>query len=189
VIAMAMAIREAIPVAFPPPASASGSGGSGGGKRGDSALDGISEASMASANPGASSASITSDGLEELPPCPTIIKGETIIDRKSEFVGFAARVTSEGEVAAVMAKLLSDKRIAKATHNMMAYRFRRRDGSASGAAPIWVKDNDEDGEHGAGSRMSALMDMANVEDACVVVTRWYGGVLLGPKRFAHISNC
>ena len=30
--------------------------------------------------------------------------------------------------------------------------------------------------------------MADVTDACVVVTRWFGGVHLGPSRFAIINN-
>ncbi len=29
------------------------------------------------------------------------------------------------------------------------------------------------------------MDVCNV---LVVVTRWYGGILLGPSRFTHINN-
>jgi putative IMPACT (imprinted ancient) family translation regulator len=27
-----------------------------------------------------------------------------------------------------------------------------------------------------------------VEDVVVVVSRWFGGVLLGPARFTHINN-
>ena len=143
--------------------------------------------------------------------CPTIYRGDAIVDRRSEFVGHAARVTSEAEVRAMMTVLLADKRIGKASHNMLAYRFRRRavptprsiggslvpmpdvtdadaDADADADTGILVSDNDEDGESGAGVRMSSLLELAGVEDACVLVTRWYGGVHLGPKRFAHISN-
>lgn len=31
--------------------------------------------------------------------------------------------------------------------------------------------------------------MADVRGAVVVVSRWFGGVLLGPSRFALINNC
>lgn len=32
------------------------------------------------------------------------------------------------------------------------------------------------------------MQMADVTDVCVVVSRWFGGVHLGPSRFAIINN-
>lgn len=31
-----------------------------------------------------------------------------------------------------------------------------------------------------------ILDVRNV---MVVVSRWYGGILLGPDRFKHINNC
>lgn len=31
-----------------------------------------------------------------------------------------------------------------------------------------------------------ILDIRNV---VVVVSRWYGGILLGPDRFKHINNC
>lgn len=33
---------------------------------------------------------------------------------------------------------------------------------------------------------SQILDVRNV---MVVVSRWYGGILLGPDRFKHINNC
>jgi putative IMPACT (imprinted ancient) family translation regulator len=30
--------------------------------------------------------------------------------------------------------------------------------------------------------------MADVQDVCVLVSRWFGGVHLGPSRFAIINN-
>ena len=39
----------------------------------------------------------------------------------------------------------------------------------------------------AGLRAQTVQ-MADVTDACVVVTRWFGGVHLGPSRFAIINN-
>ena len=86
------------------------------------------------------------------------------------------------EVQQVMARLLEDNHIARATHNMMAYRF------FDEGAGVWRSDNDEDGEDAAGGRLSMLLEMMQVRHAVVVVTRWYGGVLLGPSRFKLISN-
>lgn len=50
---------------------------------------------------------------------PDIITSEPIVDRKSTFQGHFARVHTRAEVNAVMGKLYSDKRIARATHNIM----------------------------------------------------------------------
>jgi putative IMPACT (imprinted ancient) family translation regulator len=49
-------------------------------------------------------------------------------------------------------------------------------------------DNDDDGEDAAGSKLAYLLDMRKDENVLVVVSRWYGGIHLGPKRFAHIIN-
>jgi putative IMPACT (imprinted ancient) family translation regulator len=81
-----------------------------------------------------------------------------------------------------MSALLQDSHIARASHNMMAYRF------FDEGAGVWRSDNDEDGEDAAGGRMSMLLEMMQVRNAVVVVTRWFGGVLLGPSRFKLINN-
>ncbi|KAJ6438418.1 NAD(P)-binding domain protein [Purpureocillium lavendulum] len=61
--------------------------------------------------------------------------------------------------------------------------------AAAAAAPAAVayQDCDDDGETAAGSRLLHLMQIMDVWDAMVVVTRWYGGVKLGPRRFAVIN--
>lgn len=49
-------------------------------------------------------------------------------------------------------------------------------------------DNDDDGEDAAGSKLAFLLDMRKDDNVIVVVSRWFGGIHLGPKRFAHIVN-
>lgn len=46
---------------------------------------------------------------------------------------------------------------------------------------------DDDGEKYGGRRLEKVLDEMRVEGA-VVVARWYGGVMLGPVRFAHIEQ-
>lgn len=53
---------------------------------------------------------------------------------------------------------------------------------------ILKHDNDDDGEDAAGSRLAHLLEMRNEDGVLIVVSRWFGGVHLGPKRFAHITN-
>jgi Uncharacterized protein family UPF0029 len=49
-------------------------------------------------------------------------------------------------------------------------------------------DNDDDGEDGAGSRLAHLLEMRRANNVLVLVSRWFGGIQLGPKRFVHINN-
>ncbi len=51
-----------------------------------------------------------------------------------------------------------------------------------------LQDYDDDGEDAAGGRLLHLLQILDVKDTVVVVTRWYGGVKLGPARFTHINN-
>lgn len=36
--------------------------------------------------------------------------------------------------------------------------------------------------------MLHLLEIVGAEDVLVVVSRWYGGIHLGPDRFKHINN-
>ena len=113
--------------------------------------------------------------------CPEIRTGEPVEDRRSVFQAHAARVSSVQEVELVLATLLGNKKIAQATHNIRAYRIRQVGGG-------WLSDCEDDGEDAAGGRLLHLLDILGATDTLVVVTRWYGGVHLGPDRFKHINN-
>lgn len=49
-------------------------------------------------------------------------------------------------------------------------------------------DCDDDGETAAGGRLAHLLEILELEDVLVVVSRWYGGTLLGPDRFKLINQ-
>merc|ERR1712013_921449 len=114
--------------------------------------------------------------------CPQIVTGPTLEDRKSVFQGHAATVMSLAEVKVVMNKLKSSSKIARATHNMLAYRI---EGEKSSSL---LQDCDDDGEDAAGGRMLHLLQLLDAKNVVVVVSRWYGGIHLGPDRFKHINN-
>lgn len=100
--------------------------------------------------------------------------GETLI-------AHACTVTCMEHVQWALADLLfNDKKVAKATHNMFAYRFTDENG-------ILVSDNDDDGEKGSGNKLASLLDLTNVDNVLVVVSRWFGGIHLGPARFKWIA--
>ena len=111
-----------------------------------------------------------------------ILHSEPYTERKSTFQAHLARVHSLEEVDEVMDALLSIKKVAACTHNMVAYRI-----SIEGSGGL-VQDFDDDGEAAAGSRLLHMLQAIDVVDLVVVVSRWYGGVKLGPSRFAIINN-
>ncbi|KAM7538382.1 hypothetical protein Aperf_G00000073667 [Anoplocephala perfoliata] len=119
--------------------------------------------------------------------CPKIYHGEPIIDRKSVFQAHCCEVSSLPEVSAFISTMLEDRKVAAATHNITAWYLRSK---LKPEAPMTslVADYDDDGEAQAGGRLLHLLSMAAREGVVVMVTRWYGGILLGPDRFRHINN-
>ncbi|KAG8465984.1 hypothetical protein KFE25_005554 [Diacronema lutheri] len=116
--------------------------------------------------------------LAELPP--VIFSGEPLTDRKSTFQAHVARCASTADVRAALRHLLADRKIARATHNQFAWRL----WDATRGAQL--HDNDDDGESGAGSKLAELLELMGANGVLVVVSRWYGGILLGADRFKHI---
>lgn len=118
----------------------------------------------------------------DLGPEPPWIVGEPISEKKSVFLARVAPVSSPAQAKQYVAHLLAtDKKAAKATHNMTSWRIK-------GPNDTVFQDCDDDGETAAGSRMLHLMQLMDVWDVMVVVTRWYGGVHLGPDRFRLINT-
>lgn len=125
-----------------------------------------------------------------------IVSGEPVVERKSAFQAHVAPVASVGDVKAAVAALLRVPKIRNCTHNIMAYRIRRTvavaDAGATTASTMttttWLADADDDGEDAAGGRLLMLLQSSGCEGVVVVVSRWFGGVLLGPMRFALINN-
>ncbi|KAM9461886.1 protein IMPACT isoform 2-T4 [Clarias gariepinus] len=122
----------------------------------------------------------SADSDEEL---PEIKHGEAITDRRSTFQAHLALVLTPKQVQRVLDKLYENKKIASATHNIHAYRIYCEDKNT------FLQDCEDDGETAAGGRLLHLLQILDVRNVLVVVSRWYGGILLGPDRFKHINNC
>lgn len=121
-----------------------------------------------------------------VPPRPLrdeieIFHGEPLTDRRSTFQAHLAKCTRPEDALRSLRVLLRDTKVARATHNMWAYRIVGDDG-------VLYADNDDDGETMAGKRMAQLLETMGATNVMVVVTRWYGGIHLGPARFRHINN-
>ncbi|KAJ9302870.1 hypothetical protein DTO271G3_244 [Paecilomyces variotii] len=122
---------------------------------------------------------------------PVWILSDVISEKKSVFVGRAAHVTSLEQAQAFLDHLLAtEKKVAAATHNISAWRIRQKKGGkgdSSSMGETIIQDCDDDGETAAGGRLLHLMQLMDVWDVVVVVSRWYGGVKLGPDRFRIIN--
>ncbi|CAG0880458.1 unnamed protein product [Darwinula stevensoni] len=126
--------------------------------------------------------SLQEEKVVDFSDCPPITHGGVIVDRKSTFQAHLVQVTSLHQVKQVFRKLLENRKIADATHNIYAYRI------FDTQKKSFVQDCDDDGETHAGSRVLHLLQIIEARDVLVVVSRWYGGTLLGPDRFKHINN-
>ncbi|KAF7775816.1 hypothetical protein Agabi119p4_4209 [Agaricus bisporus var. burnettii] len=92
---------------------------------------------------------------------------EPIVDRKSSFIGRACRISDPSEVPQIIAHLMSDRRIARAAHPVInAWRCHVKN--------VLHQDNDDDGETAAGGRLAHLLQILEVNNVLVVVTRLRG---------------
>ncbi|KAF8076779.1 ribosomal protein S5 domain 2-type protein [Lyophyllum atratum] len=119
--------------------------------------------------------------LKSLPEGLELFTAEPITDRKSVFIGRACRVSHPSEIPLVLSHLMTDRRIARAAHPIInAWRCQ--------VGSVLHQDNDDDGETAAGGRLAHLLQILEVNNVLVIVTRYFGGIHLGPDRFKHINQ-
>ncbi|KIW68221.1 hypothetical protein PV04_04180 [Phialophora macrospora] len=132
-------------------------------------------------------------------PPPQWTLSEPVTVSKSTFIARACAVHSLQDAQHALGHLVAtNKKVAQATHNISAWRIRSSPApapssvsahpTASTGAEIVIQDSDDDGETAAGGRLLHLMQLMDVWNVLVVVSRWYGGVKLGPDRFRLINQ-
>ena len=91
------------------------------------------------------------------------------IEKKSEFIGYLCPVRTEEQAVAFIEEIRAMHR--KATHNCYAYILRENNAAR----------HSDDGEPGgtAGVPIYEVLRKEGLTDVCCVVTRYFGGVLLG----------
>ncbi|KAK0243270.1 ribosomal protein S5 domain 2-type protein [Armillaria nabsnona] len=116
-----------------------------------------------------------------LPEGVEIFVSEPITDRKSSFIGRACSISDPSMVPLILSHLSSDRRIARAAHPIInAWRCE--------VGGLLHQDNDDDGETAAGGRLAHLLQILDINNVLVIVTRYFGGIHLGPDRFKHINQ-
>ena len=112
---------------------------------------------------------------------PTGYGEDEFIEKKSRFIGYVKPVTSEDEAVEFINAV--KKKHSDATHNCYAYIVRDNN----------IMRYSDDGEPGgtAGMPIIEVMKARGVVDCAVVVTRYFGGVLLGAGGLvrAYTQGC
>lgn len=107
---------------------------------------------------------------------------DEFVEKKSRFIGYAKPVTTQEEAVTFISQI--KQKHWDATHNVSAYVLREQhiqrssdDGEPSGTAGVPVLD---------------VLLKENLVDVCVVVTRYFGGILLGAggliRAYSHGSK-
>ncbi|KAI5917356.1 hypothetical protein F4810DRAFT_50013 [Camillea tinctor] len=112
---------------------------------------------------------------------PVTLKG-------SRFIVRATSLTETSQRQSALQSLFSAiPSLETATHNAWAYRVKVPTNLFN--ATTIKEDSFDDGETGCGDFLLKNMRETNAVDTLVVMTRWYGGVMLGPDRWRIMRDC
>ena len=95
---------------------------------------------------------------------------DSFVEKKSEFIGYAKRVETEEEAKAFVDEIKSKHK--QARHNCFAYIIGENMG-------IQRYSDDGEPQGTAGIPILEVIKKNNITDCCIVVTRYFGGILLG----------
>ena len=95
---------------------------------------------------------------------------DEFIEKKSQFIGYAKRCESEEEAKAFVTEIKNKHK--QATHNCWAYVVGKNMG-------IQRYSDDGEPQGTAGIPILEVMKKSNVTDCAIVVTRYFGGIMLG----------
>ncbi|RDA83177.1 hypothetical protein CP532_6440 [Ophiocordyceps camponoti-leonardi (nom. inval.)] len=151
-------------------------------KRGDYTWTSDEKTEVVKVTTPAAETTTTSTGASET--TRTWSAGQRLTSKSSTFVAHAATLTSPAQRPALMRQLMTSKpSLETATHNAWAMRARY------GTSPLVQEASFDDGETGCGEFMLRAMREADVSDTVVVLSRWFGGVMLGPDRWRLMREC
>ncbi|KAJ7188650.1 ribosomal protein S5 domain 2-type protein [Mycena filopes] len=140
-----------------------------------------------------SSGNLNSFIVSARPQPQSIANSQEIRDRGSLFVATIYPATSPALAAAAIAHLKTVHAQKPASHEMSAFRCMVLKAGATGLSgpdDFELREGSaDDGERWGGEKILNVMRKQGVIDAAVIVSRWYGGIMLGPARFTHIENC
>lgn len=106
--------------------------------------------------------------------------------KQSTFVARATAITDPSQRPNLLKSLFdAQPGLRSASHNVWAYRIHP---SEKGISNYPREASHDDGESGAGDLLLRILRETNSMDTLVVMTRWYGGIMLGPDRWRLMRN-
>ncbi|KAF5007274.1 hypothetical protein FDECE_6389 [Fusarium decemcellulare] len=138
--------------------------------------------SSSSEPPSSNASSVTLQGSQPKPKGWTA--SQKLSSRGSVFIAHAIPITSPSTRATVFKSLMAEKpELETATHNAWAIR------TSFGNSPLKQEASFDDGESGCGNFLLQQLRNLDISNTLVVLTRWYGGVMLGPDRWRLMGEC
>lgn len=103
---------------------------------------------------------------------------QKLSSRGSVFIAHATSISSPTARANLVKSLMDEKpELETATHNAWAVR------TTYGNSPLKQEASFDDGESGCGNFLLQQLRELDISNTLIVLTRWYGGVMLGPDRW------
>lgn len=107
---------------------------------------------------------------------------DSFIEKRSEFIGYISPVSTNDEAVEFINRIKSEHR--KAKHNVYAYILRKDN--------ISRYSDDGEPQGTAGMPVLDVLKKRGLTDVCVVVTRYFGGILLGGgglvRAYSHAAS-
>ncbi|KAK1759687.1 hypothetical protein QBC47DRAFT_372800 [Echria macrotheca] len=120
--------------------------------------------------------------LGSLPPKTIWATSQPVTLKSSTFIARATQLSDPAQRKQLIQSLLNENpKLKTATHNAWAYRVSSPGGRIR-------EESFDDGESGCGNLMLRVMREHNAVDTLVVLTRWFGGIMLGPDRWRLMRN-
>lgn len=107
---------------------------------------------------------------------------QSVTLKQSTFVARSIAIKSPDQARVALRQLLAtNKELRDASHNITAWRVQ---GDYGGI----LEECNDDGESGGGRHILQVMQSSGVTGVLLVVTRWYGGIMLGTDRWRLMSQ-
>lgn len=107
---------------------------------------------------------------------------DSFIEKRSEFIGYISPVSTNEEAVDFINRIKAEHR--KAKHNVYAYILRKDN--------ISRYSDDGEPQGTAGMPVLEVLKKRGLTDVCVVVTRYFGGILLGGgglvRAYSHAAS-
>ncbi|GAA5868455.1 hypothetical protein JCM3774_005386 [Rhodotorula dairenensis] len=129
------------------------------------------------------------------PPQP-VVASDPITDRQSTFIAHAAPCSNHTQAHTLhshIRNLRAGTHPVECSHEILAYRCLTLKPGKTGLDSEndfkVVIDGDDDGEKGGAAVIKEVLTQEGGIDVAIVISRLYGGIMLGPVRFAHMRKC